>query len=258
MPRPDAALRRLRRQRARSALSRTGAVLCALLLVVALVGGSQAATADQRLIDTQVRHPATVVAVTRVQSGRIESYDVDVVVEGRRARLSQEPAHASTARPGDVLDVVIDPADPSYVLPTTAHDDWVYTATGTLVVEVGTAVLFLLFIRSLTAPAMPLSLFRAARRARTASWGQVLAVHDATLTIETEGTQWLWSRRRSRGWMPEIGDSIVLLGTVRPGALVFLDDGRTRRPGAPLVAEPHEAGAEARDAGDSGVDASRT
>lgn len=236
MPRPDAALRRLRRQRARSVLSGAGAVLCALLLVVALVAGSQAATADQRLIDTQVRHPATVVAVTRVQFVRSESYDVDVMVEGRRARLSLPPAHASTAQPGDVLDVVIDPADPSYVLPITAHDDWAYTPTGTVVVEVGVAVLFLVFIRSLTARAMPLSLFRAARRARTASWGQVVAVHDAMLTIEAEGAPWLWSRRGSRGWLPEVGDRIVLLGKVRPGALVFLDDGRTRRPGAPLAA----------------------
>jgi len=52
VPRPDAALRRLRRERVRSVLSGTGAVLCVLLLVVVLVGGSQAATADQRLIDT--------------------------------------------------------------------------------------------------------------------------------------------------------------------------------------------------------------
>lgn len=239
-PHGAAALRRLRRQRVASVFAGIASVLFALVLVAALVGGNQASDADQRLLDTQPRHHATVVAVTRVNLGRELSYDVDVLVEGRRTRLTLPPANVSTLRSGDALDVVIDPTDPSNVLPTTAHDDWAYTRTGMLVLKVSIAIFFTMFVLAFAARTMRPSLFRAARRANATSAGQIVAVRDWMVTVSADGRRWLWSRRRARDWLPQVGASILLVGTAEAGALVFLDDGHTHWPGGPLVAAPDD------------------
>lgn len=234
-PHHDGAFRRLRRQLLWSVLRVATSALLVGLYALALVVGPKSVADDQRLIDQQPHRSATIVTVTQVWLGHTPSWDVDVLVDGRTSRLALEPAGVSHAKAGDAIEVVVDPADPSYVIPTSAHDDWIYSTRGTVLLDAVMGVLVLVVIASLLWGAMPPRLFRSATQIRTTHRGRVVAAGYAGLTIEVGGVLWQWTRGRRTAALPQVGGTVVLLGQVREGSLVFLDDRRTRWPGGPLM-----------------------
>ncbi len=194
-----------------------------LLAAVALVVGPRADADHRRLIDSA---PRSAVTVVDVRPGR-GSPQIDVDVEGRTETLGLGFPGDNRAEVGDVVEVVVDPDDPAVVLPVAGHDDWTYTPLGSAVLGVAVAVLALAVGVPLMIAPRPRALLGAARP-RVVRDGAVVVAQDDVVTFDADGTRWTWSG--SDGWRPRRGKPVVVLGDLRDGGLVLLDDGRTRWP----------------------------
>jgi hypothetical protein len=153
---------------------------------------------------------------------RFPSNTIFVDIGGRTVELALSYPGYERARLGDTVQVVVSPDDPSYALPVDAHDGWVYSRAGSIVLVGGISVLILVFGLILLAVPGPRELRRAWRStARTATVIDDVACGDATI-IEIDGARWMWI---GRDWRPASGGTVIALGDPGPGALVILDDG---------------------------------
>lgn len=232
MPRPGVVTHAdaLRRARRRVAWWCLRAVLGASFLVFmafALVVGSRTEDEHQALLDSA---PRTVATVVDVRPGRW-SPEIDVDVEGRTEALALGFPGDHRTQVGDVVEVVVDPDDPQLVLPVAGHDDAVWSPLGSAVLTAGIAALSLLVGVPLVLVPGPRRL-RAAARPRVVLDGTVVDAQDDVVTFDADGVRWTWSG--SDGWRPRRGKPVVVLGDLRDGGLVLLDDGRSRWPAAPL------------------------
>ena len=216
--------------------------LCMLALIpLMLVLGPQAEAADQHLIDTAPRVAATVVEVRPDTLSRFQSNTIFVDIDGRTVELALGYPGDERARLGDTVQVVVSPDDPDRVLPVDAHDGWVYTRAGSIVLVGGISVLILVFGLLLLAVPGPRALRRAWRStARTATVVEGVTSGDATI-IELDGARWVWI---GGSWRPAAGGTVIALGDPGPGALVILDDGH----------RPHWPTAGLRDESDTAAD----
>ncbi|MBB2924860.1 DUF3592 domain-containing protein [Cellulomonas cellasea] len=218
--------RALRRARLRVTWWCLRATLGAALLAFtafALVTGPRVVAEDQRLIDSAPRSAATIVDVRSAW----RSTDIEVDVAGRTAVLALGFPGDDRAEVGDVVEVVVDPDDPDVVLPVAAHDDGAYTRAGSAVLAVGLGVLALAVGVPLLLVPGPRELSGAARP-RVVQDGTVVEAQGRAVTVEVDGGRSTWSG--SDEWHPRRGTPVVVLGDLRDGGLVLLDDGRTRWP----------------------------
>ncbi|MFC0645427.1 hypothetical protein [Cellulomonas phragmiteti] len=222
--RPDEAVRRARRRGRWGAVRQVAAVAVLPLLVVGALAEQRDAARDTQVLRTAPVRPAVVADVVRHPlDGSLVR--LVVTVDGRDVRVDARFPGDDELRAGDPLDVVVDPQDPGRVLATAGLATW-----GRAWWQVG--LLWLLFALVLV-PAAWLRLprpaaVRAALGARTATPAQVEAVHGATTLLQADGRWWTFA-----GQQPAAA-SVILLGAVRDGSWVVLDDGRTRLPSAPL------------------------
>jgi hypothetical protein len=192
---------------------------------------------DQHLLTTVAPQPAPVVDLVG-WPGRRTGPDVVVRVEGRDVTLALSPPDEPAV--GDVLQVVVDPDDPTHVLPVGAHDGWIWTGGGTvalagLMAATGAAALWW----RLPSPRR----VSAAMRARTVTPASAQGGAPDGFVVWADGRFWVFTERagdvaRLLGHHrpPAPGLPVAVLGDVREGSWVFVDDGsRMRWPSGPLT-----------------------
>lgn len=242
---PRKAMVRARRRSVRGALRRALPALVVVLLPFGYVVGERAAQHDADLLRTQ---PVREAVVTEVRALPTPHGVPDVVVEvdGHEVVLALSYPGSEDAQVGQVLDVVVDPADRTHVLATTSHDDWAYTWWGGIVVW---ALLGGVWLVLVTRRLPRRQAVRAARTVTTHRPAHVVSTGPDWAVLDDGRERWLWSGQRPAG------PQVVLLGDPAPGAWVVLDDGRTRLPHGPLeVATAVDAEPGFRDDEDDGRD----
>ncbi|ROS23163.1 hypothetical protein [Cellulomonas sp. PhB150] len=232
-PEPHEALVRARSTARRISLRRALAVLAVPLAGCAYVLFATSADDDQRLLDTQPPQTAVVVGVHVEPLDRTRTPDVTVDLGGRRAELGLSFAGDGDVRVGDAIQVVVDPDDPSYVLSTRSHDDWVYEGWVAVLVGAVAAGVVLVVGVLVWRAGPPRRAVRAARRATTTSTATVDRYSRAGTVLRAGDTRWVF---RGATWAGRPGLEVVVVGELGEGRWVVVDSGRTRWPLAPLAA----------------------
>lgn len=222
--RPDDAVRRARRRGRWGVVRQVVAVAVLPLLVLGAVHEVRADARDARLLGAA---PVRAAVVEEVVRHPLDGSVVGVFVEldGQRVRLDSGFPEEDDVRAGGPLDVVVHPADPGRVVAASDRDAggdawW------------GTVIVWLLLVLVLV-PAAWLRLprpaaVRAALAVRSSTHAQVEAAWGRTTLLWLDGQRWTFTGAR-----PAV-ETVLVLGDVREGAWVVVDDGRTRLPSAPL------------------------
>lgn len=229
---PRDAIRRARRRGVRGRLRRALPVVVLVLLPPAVVVGERAQEHHATLLRTQPVRTVEVVDVRRPPSPVVEP-DIVVDVDGREVALFLGLPGNEDVEVGQLVDVVVDPADPMLVLATTSHDDWAYTWWGSVVTWglVGGVGLALVCRRLPRRAAV-----RAARTVVAHRPARVVSRGLEHVVLDDGRERWVFE-----GQLPA-GTDVVLLGDPAPGAWVVLDDGRTRLPREPLSSASEHVG----------------
>lgn len=211
--------RRVRRSARWYGLRRVVGWLFLGLLPLLALNGCEGERADQRLIDTQPHRNAEIVRVYKSPLARgSESPDITVLLDGERRALSSEFPGDHNAKVDDVLEVVQDPRDLSYVIAVTSQDSFWYTPLGEAVLFVGLGALvgFLCF-----AGVPPLRVIRSVARAHGPERTLVEQVSDRELVlIGGDGAHLAWPVPKR--WEGVRSGPVLVLGDLRPGGWVVI------------------------------------
>jgi hypothetical protein len=220
--RPDATiaevLERTRRSVRWYTVRRWLAWLVLPLVALISVSGHASTEHDAQLLRTQPVRTATVVDVEIDYLARGNPRTVTVELDGRPVQLFLEPDGYVAV--GDMIDVVVDPQDPSYALPTTAHDGWEYTPWGHIAI---TGVIGALLLYAAWAGVPSRQAVRSLRNTPDVTAATVVKADPDQATVHTGSDDWVWYGDAH----VRQGSRIHIVGTVEPGAWVLLDNGRT-------------------------------